>query len=133
MYPKSMADVSCANESPNIIYGLMDPRTLLIRYIGKSTSYLSRPKQHRFKSSLKKENYKNNWLNELFDAGFDYTIVVLESCVDVAALFDLETWWINYGIMSNWPLTNLTLGRRRYYRVQTQTRNNSNIKGKSFN
>lgn len=50
----------------NIIYALVDPITEEVRYIGKSTSGLTRPRDHYKPSHLKKDfTYKGNWLRSL--------------------------------------------------------------------
>lgn len=60
-----------------LIYGLLDPRTGLLRYIGKSTCGLRRPRMHR--SVPKKEGkHKTNWLLQLQREGLEPEIVVLE-------------------------------------------------------
>ena len=95
-----------------IVYGLVDPRTLIVEYTGKSSSGLKRPKLHRTPSSLRPDSTKNIWLRELFAAGLDYEIVILGSVEDpktpgtlcwwwtgknATTLSDLERWWIAYG------------------------------------
>lgn len=93
-----------------IIYGLVDPRTLLARYIGLSASGLERPSRHRRPSELRRHGHKTNWIKALHALGLDYTIVVLEEVASRGALADLERFWIAYGRACGWPLTNLTDG-----------------------
>lgn len=93
-----------------IIYGLIDPRTRLIRYVGLSSEGLRRPARHRQPLSLRDRNYKNAWLHLLFAAGLDYEIVVLEEVASKDALAYTERFWIAYGRSCGWPLTNLTDG-----------------------
>lgn len=62
----------------NIIYGLVDPRTLMVRYVGLSSRGLVRPNEHRSNRSLKVDSYKNRWLKQLFAIGLNYQTVVLE-------------------------------------------------------
>lgn len=94
----------------NIIYGLVDPRTLLVRYIGLSTSGLYRPRSHTKTRELSKPSHKNNWIKSLIAAGLRYTVVVFDETVSRDALPDLERWWITYGRALGWSLTNLTEG-----------------------
>lgn len=93
-----------------IIYGLADPRTGEIRYVGKSTSGLRCPRDHRQPSSLKKHNYKSRWILGLHAAGLDYEVSVLEECAAAKELEAAEQRWIAYGRVFGWPLTNLTDG-----------------------
>lgn len=111
-----------------LVYGLIDPRTRLIRYVGKSSSGLTRPRMHSQPRSLKPKSHKNAWLRGLFASGGTYEIVILETLEDPkalgslcwwragdapennAALNDAECWWIAYGRALGWPLTNLTDG-----------------------
>jgi hypothetical protein len=49
------------------------------------------------------------WLAQLADLGLKYTHTILEyTTADLVA--DREQWWIAYGRLSGWPLTNLTDG-----------------------
>lgn len=64
-----------------IIYALSDPRTKIVRYIGMSTSGMSRPKQHAAESHLKRDEKHNwqkcAWIRELLGLGLMYGIHVL--------------------------------------------------------
>lgn len=74
-----------------LIYGLVDPRSKIVQYVGRSSSGPARPGQHR--------SYKSHgettelWLQELFASGGDYTIVVLEEIADPKAPSDRCWWW----------------------------------------
>lgn len=91
-----------------IVYGLIDPRTKLIRYIGKSCNGLSRPK--KVSVYLRGRSYCKNWIRELCDLGLSYEIIVLSECDSDPLLLTEEIWWIAYGRACGWPLTNLTSG-----------------------
>jgi hypothetical protein len=95
---------------PDLIYGLVDPRTLLVRYIGSSATGMRRPRAHRHPSILKQPNHKAAWLRGLLALGLDYTIVVLEDVASTDLLAGAERWWIAFGRACGWPLTNLTDG-----------------------
>ena len=94
------------------IYGLVDPRTKMIRYVGLSTTGIRRPKEHRRAAKHTRHLYSARWIESLRGLGLTYEIVILEVCPDDN--FDLlcktEVWWIAYGRASGWELTNLTLG-----------------------
>lgn len=89
-----------------LVYALVDPRTLLVRYVGKSSEGLKRPRSHK---SSKRRSYCMNWVRSLQAAGLEYSIVVLEECTP-ETLSSSERWWIAYGRACSWPLTNLTDG-----------------------
>lgn len=93
-----------------LIYGLRDPRTGEIRYVGKSRSGLRRPMAHRDAARLGETCHKANWIRGLLAAGFDYEIVILER-PDADALDDAERRWIAIGRMALGDrLTNATTG-----------------------
>src|SRR5689334_22004216 len=93
-----------------LIYGLVDPRTDAVRYIGKSCSGISRPKVHSMSSSLQQRGHKVNWVRSLVALNLKPTIRVLEEFSAVADLNDAECFWIAQGRGLGWPLTNLTKG-----------------------
>lgn len=94
-----------------LIYGLTDPRTGEVRYIGKSSSGMERPRQHGQPRYLKKSrNYKVNWIRGLLSLGLCYGIVTLEECASADALCDRERWWIAFARAWGLSLTNLTDG-----------------------
>jgi hypothetical protein len=92
--------------NPFIVYGLIDPASKLIFYIGCTTKGLQRPKQHRLRGIAKCREYIVN----LQRAGLEYEIAPLESVNDPSALPDTERWWIAYGKCCGWPLTNQRKG-----------------------
>lgn len=92
------------------IYGLVDSRDLMIRYIGQSSVGMRRPKQHNAKWQQHRKCHLYSWIRNLNDAGFQHEIIILESCESRDQLDDLERWWIAYGRASGWKLTNHTSG-----------------------
>lgn len=95
----------------NLVYGLRDPATGHLRYIGKSTSGLTRPRQHLNICCLNREkSYKANWIRSLIRIGLLPEIVVIQSSVDSSILSDCERFWIVYFRGMGCPLTNLTDG-----------------------
>jgi hypothetical protein len=94
-----------------LIYGLVDPRNGHLRYIGKSSSGLKRPRYHSWPSCLKREtSYKTNWIKGLVAAGLNYQVVVIQELDGPEGLGEVETGWIRYFRETGHPLTNLTDG-----------------------
>lgn len=81
------------------IYGLRDPRTMEIRYVGLTSTGMKRPEWHslwhvRDKSTL----YVHRWLKKLFvSTGMKPEIVVLERVESRQELNDAEIRWIAIG------------------------------------
>lgn len=98
--------------SQNIIYGLVDPKTGQLRYVGKSMSGMTRPNEHYTPSNLKKSEgtHKGNWIRQLQRLGLKPEIVVLEECTDAGLLEQSEIFWISYFRFVGCELTNATNG-----------------------
>lgn len=92
---------------PVYIYGLVDPRTQLIRYIGKSIRPLQRLANHLNDSG---KCHRTHWLNELKKLGLKPEIVYLERIEGGWPWQESEKFWIAYGRKHGWPLTNNTDG-----------------------
>jgi hypothetical protein len=95
-----------------LIYALVEPSGE-IRYIGKSTSGLKRPRRHRQPAVLAANNqYSGRWIRSLQARGETYSILILEYVIDSESgeLEDAERRWIKFGRESGWRLTNLTDG-----------------------
>jgi len=93
------------------IYGLVDPRTLLVRYVGKTSSGMKRPLSHNEPSRLAaRPCHRASWILSLRVEGLRYEIAVLEVVDDPHLLNDAECWWIAFGRACGWDLTNHTDG-----------------------
>lgn len=92
-----------------LIYGLRDPRTQEIRYVGSSKRGLARPRVHAGLARRGEPGHKANWIRSLQADGLSYEIVVLERVQTVADLTSAEMRWIALG-KSAGTLTNLTDG-----------------------
>lgn len=89
-----------------IIYGLVDPRCGSVRYVGKSTRGLKRPKEHKCDRTRTK---RGAWVRKLNRLGLEYGIVVLES--EPEDLNQAEKWWIEAARAAHGDLvTNLSVG-----------------------
>lgn len=95
-----------------MIYALIDPRTMLINYVGKTENGCKR-RYHRHLWERDQEAYQTlckKWLRDLKMAGFDPIIHMLDATCTRAELATEERWWIAYGRALSWPLTNMTHG-----------------------
>ena len=95
-----------------LIYGLVDPTDLLVRYVGLSSSGMERPKSHTQPHNLNLKTYCASWIRGLAARGSIPLIVVLELC-SKEQLCAQERWWIAFGRACGWSLTNLTDGGDR--------------------
>ena len=92
-----------------IIYGLVDPESGYIRYIGRTIRSLeSRLKEHR-QGSRRYRTHCVNWIASLSRKGLAFETVVLET-VAVEDINSAEQWWVAFARSTGWPLTNLTGG-----------------------
>ncbi len=93
-----------------LIYGLFDPRTEELRYVGKSCSGLERPRQHIKPRLLKARTHKNSWLKSLLSEGLRPEIDVLEEHAGPETLNEAERFFIAYFRGIGCRLTNGTDG-----------------------
>ena len=93
-----------------LIYGLFDPRTDELRYVGKSASGLTRPRAHLFPSQLRRHNRRVAWLKSLLAAGLRPEIVVLEEVTNAESLPELEKLAISHYRAMGFDLVNGTEG-----------------------
>jgi hypothetical protein len=84
-----------------LIYGLRDPRTSEIRYVGQSSTGLYRPSRHREKHAIAATTpHKRRWLEKLKRDGLRYEVVVLQQCEAREELNPAEDFWIALGFAS---------------------------------
>lgn len=93
-----------------LIYGLCDPSTKAVRYIGKSSCGMRRPRYHKYAAGKGDGGACANWIRSLLSSGSLYEIVVLEVVPDGDSLVDREVWWIAHGRKQGWKLLNQTDG-----------------------
>lgn len=91
------------------IYGLVDPTTNQLRYVGKSTHPTKRLREHLGKRALRARTHLTSWLRSLLAQGREPEVVILE---DVSAddWQDDEKFWIAYMKFLGCRLTNGTQG-----------------------
>jgi hypothetical protein len=87
-----------------LIYGYSDPRTGLLRYIGKDTTGGTRAK----KIHAHEHGHVGNWIKNLAKEGLRPKIHVIQENVDPFVLRQAETFWIEYFRSLKFPLTNIT-------------------------
>jgi hypothetical protein len=97
-------------DKKNIIYGLTCPDTEMVRYIGKSTTGLTRPQRHKGKMSLIAKSHKNNWIKSLIAQNKIYGIKIIEVCDSKEILNEREVYWIKTYKDNGVNLTNSTEG-----------------------
>lgn len=68
-----------------------------IRYVGKSSSGMLRPLDHRKVSALRDQTHKANWIRSMLVDGVEYDIVVLEVLSSAIGLDGAEARWIDVG------------------------------------
>lgn len=107
---KRKRTVSCSPRRRCIIYGLVDPSDLLVHYVGLSSRGLKRPREHRLASDKSASPDCGRWVAALQSRGLDFDIVILEEVETDTQLQTAERWWIAYGRLSGWPLTNRSSG-----------------------
>jgi hypothetical protein len=96
----------------NLIYGLLDPRTYEVRYVGQTSQGMRRPAQHWTASSLAHETnkHKRNWLRQLLRQQLTPLITILEHVNRATRLDAREKYWIKKLRDAGVRLTNLTEG-----------------------
>jgi hypothetical protein len=94
---------------PTYIYGLKDPNTQEIRYIGKSDNPKKRYASHLALSKADVNKHKKRWIASLKRTGQKPELVILERISD-KQWQDRECWWIQHGRDSGWKLTNIADG-----------------------
>lgn len=94
-----------------LIYGLVDPETLELRYVGYTSIGLKRAAQHLKPSELKKrKTHKQQWLGALISRGVKPVSVVLYESISVDGLYEKEQTIIAFYRALGCRLTNGTDG-----------------------
>lgn len=92
------------------IYGLKDPSTGVIRYVGKTIHPKQRLIQHLYNKDV--NQHKRNWIMSLRKRGLTPEFVILEE-VDFENWEEKEKRWISFGNDQGWHLVNLYAGDHR--------------------
>jgi hypothetical protein len=76
-----------------LIYGLIDPRDGEIRYVGKSSNGLTRPRSHTHPNKLTKDQSpKGIWLRALAKINLQPSIIILDISTKEQLSFDERAW-----------------------------------------
>jgi DNA-binding XRE family transcriptional regulator len=93
-----------------VIYGLYCPFMDEIHYVGKSSSYMTRPMEHLTNSHSEKIN---EWVSHLQLLGYKPNVKILEEC-EKENLAERELYWINKYKEDNTYLLNFAHNRVSY-------------------
>jgi len=96
--------------SQYLIYGLVDPRTGEVRYIGKTCSGFLRIRQHFVPSQLCRITKKINWLKSLFALNLLPKPIILAESLTRELLSELEIKFIAEYKAKGFNLLNMTVG-----------------------
>ena len=92
------------------IYGLIDPRTSQLRYVGKTNkSIATRLNGHLYDRKVGKTTRVGNWIKNLLSDDLKPDIILLETVTE-SEWVEAEIFWISYFKSLGSNLTNLTDG-----------------------
>lgn len=103
------------------VYGLIDPETQELRYVGLTTTPAKRSYTHRSRPQKRDRSHRAQWLRRVFDRGERPEWLVIEECA-AADLAEAEAFWIAYFKGIGARLTNHRDGGDRGYRVSATAR-----------
>lgn len=106
------------------IYGLVDPRTEQVRYIGQTKDIKRRLRNHLNDAKRGVRSHKFSWIRKLITSGVKPKITVIEKCNGSIA-DEREQYWISYYREKEVGLTNQTdggFGVRGYVRTDEEKR-----------
>lgn len=106
----------------NIIYGLIDPTTKQLRYVGQSCKGVRRARAHIYNGTHGTNEHKRNWVNKLLDAGLMYEVEVLETVTTRVELDEAEMFYIAYFRSIGCDLLNATAGGSGIWNPTAETR-----------
>lgn len=101
--------MSVTSQATTFIYGLCDPITQQLRYVGKSNNPEIRKYEHISSRFLKSKTHKNHWIKGLMDRGERPELFVIEE-VALDGWQEKEQFWIAYFKYIGANLTNSTVG-----------------------
>ena len=87
------------------IYGLCDPRTGTLRYVGKSNNPVKRLERHLREARTLRSCHRHDWLASLLTAGVKPVISILEECA-APKWAEREQFWIAFHRAAGCDLVN---------------------------
>jgi hypothetical protein len=105
-----------------IIYGLIDPVTKQLRYIGQSFNGLQRAKCHMSDYAHGTNHHKRNWINKLKSLNLVYEIEILETVKTREELDEAEIFYIAYFKSIGCDLLNATAGGSGLWRPNLEVK-----------
>ena len=109
------------NDSVYTIYGLKDPRTDLVRYIGITVNHPTVRLKEHLKKAHQLNTPKDHWLCQLQHLGLKPSVVILAFAADAVEAKAIEKLWIQSEFASGWELTNSDHLTSSYDRRISQT------------
>jgi hypothetical protein len=88
------------------IYALVHPYTRERRYVGQSKDIKRRLPDHIRSSKSKATTYKERWIRSLLADGLEPDLEILEVVPPGGDADTQEMWWIAWGRLQGWHLTN---------------------------
>lgn len=92
--------------TPSFIYGLLDPRSRDVCYVGRTNDIAKRMNHHRREATWE-SSIKATWINELHELGLTFEHCILAVVEPGYRVIEMEARWICEGMRRGWPLTNL--------------------------
>lgn len=93
--------------TPSYIYGLIDPRSRDVCYIGRTANVAKRINDHRTdKKRTLEGSMKRAWVNGLHELGLTFEHCVLAVVEPGYKVIEMEARWISLALDRGWPLTN---------------------------
>lgn len=92
------------------VYTLTDPRTNIVKYVGKTQESLAKRLSKHIYDSKKHKNRRTNWLKNLLKNGFKPKIELLESFDNSQDCYFAEIYWISQFRTWGFNLVNATDG-----------------------
>ena len=101
-----------------IIYGLCEPDTLEVRYVGLSRAGLKRPFAHSAEAGAsRRSTHKRNWIRSLHRQRRNYSILVLEELATDEGIGDVERRVIAWFRENDARLVNITDGGEKGWTI----------------